>query len=53
MTKTINYRDSLKKQEDIIMRHFSTPIYTTHTRTSSIPVHKKKLILKKTLKHGK
>ena len=52
MTKSVNYRDILKKQEDIILAHYSSGIYSSHTRTTSLPVHKKKLDLKKTIKNA-
>ena len=50
MTREINYHASIKQQEDMILKHYASPIYTTRTRTTTIPVHKKKLIIKKTLK---
>ena len=52
MTKSLNYHDILKKQESIVLKHYSAPIYTNHTRTTALPVHKKKLLIKKTLKQA-
>ena len=52
MTKSINYRDSIKKQEDIILAHYSSGIYSSHTRATALPVHKKKLEIKKTIKNA-
>ena len=42
-----NYHQLIKSQEDIIKKHYSTPIYTSITRPAIIPVIKKKLNLKK------
>ena len=52
MTKSLNYHDILKKQESIVLKHYSAPIYTNHTRTTALPVHRKKLLVKKTLKQA-
>lgn len=49
LAKGINYHTALQQQEDIIRRHYSTPIYTSITRTTTIPVSKK-LNLKKSIK---
>ena len=45
-----NYHQLIKSQEDIIKKHYSTPIYTSITRPAIIPVIKKKLNLKKSIK---
>jgi len=52
MTKMVNYRDSIKKQEELILLHYTSSIYMPHTRTTALPVHKKKLVLKKTIKNA-
>jgi hypothetical protein len=52
MTKTLNYYDILKRQESIILKHYSSPIYTNQTRTTALPVHRKKMLIKKTLKQA-
>ena len=50
LARGINYHTALQKQEDIIRRHYSTPIYTSTVRTTTIPVSRKKLNLKKSIK---
>lgn len=50
LTRGTNYHDFLKHQEDIIRRHYSTPIYTSISRTTSLPVSRKKLNFKKSIK---
>ena len=50
LARGTNYHTTLQKQEDIIRRHYSAPIYTSITRTTTIPVSRKKLNLKKSIK---
>jgi len=50
MDKSINYNKLLQEQEQIILKHFSAPIYQSNSKSNSLPVFKKKIDLKKTLK---
>lgn len=50
MAQPINYNKYLHQQEQIIMKHFTSPIYVSRNKTTAIPVYKKKLAIKKTLK---
>jgi hypothetical protein len=50
MDKSINYNKLLQEQEQIILKHVSAPIYQSNSKLNSLPVFKKKIDFKKTLK---